>query len=117
MGTIHELVMRHGREGALEAIRRTNPDDRRLVDIAARVLAEESQALGITYSGFCMTSLPHKRLADEAIWERSAGRFSMLVEPGRLRINRELRLFGVPYGSRARLILLYLQTKAVQTDS
>jgi hypothetical protein len=57
-----------------------------------------------------MTSLPHKRLPDDAIWERKGPKLSLLIEPGQLRVNQELRQIGVPDGSRARLILLYLQT-------
>jgi hypothetical protein len=111
---IHRLVLHQGRDGA-RALAKSG-QDRKLVDIAALVQEEESQALGITYSGFCMTALPHRKLADDAVWERSSHRLSMLVEPGRLRINGENRLFGVPYGSRARMILLYLQTRAIQTN-
>lgn len=114
MAKIHDLVIQHGR---LEARKYVVEEEWHLVDAAARVLEDESQALGITYSGFCMTSLPHKRLADDAIWERKASKFSLLIEPGHLRINKQLRQIGIPYGSRARLILLYLQTRAIQTNS
>ena len=38
-----------------------------------------------------------------------------MIEPGRL--PNDDRLYGVPYGSRARLILLYLQTAAIKTSS
>src|SRR5215217_3139625 len=31
--------------------------------------------------------------------------------------NAQPKLFGVPYGARARMILLYLQTQAVRTSS
>ena len=43
---------------------------RPLVDIAADVMADENQRIGISYTGFCLTSLPHKRLPDEQIWEK-----------------------------------------------
>jgi hypothetical protein len=39
---------------------------RPLVDIAADVMADESQRIGISYTGFCLTSLPHKRLPGRA---------------------------------------------------
>ena len=60
-----------------------------------------------------MTSLPHKRIT-EAFWRREGHRTTLLVEAGR---DREGGLIGVPYGSIARLILLYLQTEAVKTNS
>ena len=60
-----------------------------------------------------MTSLPHKRI-DEAVWKRDGYRATLLVESGR---SRNGALVGVPYGSIARLILLYLQTEAVRTNT
>lgn len=115
MGRIHDLVLTHGRDGARTL---TNEEEWPLVDVAAAVLAEESGALGITYSGFCMTALPHRKIPDSDRWRRTAagGKFEMIIEPGELRIKRRLHQFGVPYGSRARLILLYLQTKAIQSN-
>jgi hypothetical protein len=95
------------------------PEERRpLVDIAAEILADDAQRIGISYAGFALTALPHKRQADDAIWEKRGHRVTLLVEPGRLKTQGGMaRLFGVPYGARARMILLYLQTQAVRTGS
>jgi hypothetical protein len=57
------------------------------------------------------------RLADNEAWEKKGYRVSLLVEPGRLRLNSQTRLYGVPYGARARMILLYLQTEAIRSNS
>lgn len=116
MGQLHHLITQMGREQA-KAIQ-TDPDQRSLVDIAAAVLEEERQDLGITYSGFALTALPHRRLPDDQPWERKGHRIRLLIEPGRLPVRGGgFKLYGVPYGSRARMILLYLQTRALQTDS
>jgi len=88
---------------------RTRP----LVDIAAEVLADDTQRIGISYTGFCLTALPHKRLADDQPWEKKGHKVTLLVEPGRLKHGGKIKLFGVPYGARARMILLYLQTQAI----
>ncbi|PWC32829.1 replication protein RepA [Azospirillum sp. TSO35-2] len=114
MGEIHQLIIQHGRDRAKELV---PPEQRGMVEAAAAVLADESRHLGITYSGFCLTALPHRRIDDDAVWERIGHRVTLVVEPGRLRIAGEDRKFGVPYGSKARLVLLYLQTKAIQTNS
>lgn len=91
---------------------------RLLVDIAAEVLADEQQNIGISYTGFCLTSLPHKRLPDDQAWHKQGHRVTLLVEPGRLQTAAgDIKLYGVPYGARARMILLYLQTQAVRTNS
>jgi hypothetical protein len=112
MGDIHELVIKHGRDAARAMVR---AEDRPLVDIAAEILADERQKLGITYSGFCLTSLPHKKLGDDVPWEKRGHKVTLLVEPGRLKVNGKMKLFGVPYGARARMILIYLQTQAIRT--
>ncbi len=112
---IHQLVLVHGHERAREMV----PHKQRLlVDIAAEVLADEQQNIGISYTGFCLTSLPHKRLPDDQAWHKQGHRVTLLVEPGRLQTAAgDIKLYGVPYGARARMILLYLQTQAVRTNS
>ena len=76
------------------------------------------RVLGITYSGFCLTGFPHKKLNDTEVWEKRGHNVTLLVEPGRLRIGPgPTTLFGVPYGARARMILIYLQTQALRTGS
>lgn len=115
MAMIHHLILRDGRDATLQAA--DTPNAKRLVDIAAAVMAEEDGSLGITYSGFCMSSLPHKKLPDTEKWTRQAGRFTLLVEPGSLIERGRVVDYGVPYGSRARLILLYLQTQAIRNSS
>jgi hypothetical protein len=111
---LHQLVLIHGRERAREMVpQRQRP----LVDIAAEVLADESHRIGISYAGFCLTSLPHKRLPDDQTWEKKGHRVTLWVEPGRMKSRGKVVMHGVPYGARARMILLYLQTQAVRTGS
>jgi hypothetical protein len=109
---LHQLVLVHGRERAREMV----PERQRpLVDIAAEVMADESQRIGISYTGFCLTSLPHKRLPDNQTWEKKGHRVTLWVEPGRMKTGGQAVTYGVPYGARARMILIYLQTQAVRT--
>lgn len=115
MGDVHQLIMTHGRREARNLV---DPKRASVVDVAAAVLEDESNALGITYSGFCLTSLPHRKLAPDAEWRRDQGRVTLLVEPGKERKrDGSLMPVGVPYGAKARLILLYLQTRAIQDNS
>lgn len=46
---VHQLVLAHGRERAREMVA---PKQRLLIDIAAEVLADETQRIGISYTGF-----------------------------------------------------------------
>lgn len=112
--SVHRLVLVHGKEKAREMV---DVRMRPLVDIAAEVLSDDSQRIGISYTGFCLTALPHKKLADDQPWEKKGHKVTLLVEPGRLMHAGKLKLHGVPYGARARMILLYLQTQAVRTKS
>ncbi len=113
MGEIHQLVIQHGRKQARELV---PANQRALVDIAAEILADEAQRIGITYSGFCLTGFPHKKLADEAAWEKTGHNVTLLIEPGRMKTGPGASvLFGVPYGARARIIMIYLQTHALRS--
>jgi hypothetical protein len=111
---LHHLVPIHGRERARELV---TAKLRPLIDIAAEVMADENQRIGISYTGFCLTSLPHKRLPDDQTWEKKGHRVTLWVEPGRMKARGKVVTYGVPYGARARMILLYLQTQAVRTKS
>jgi hypothetical protein len=111
MGDVHRLILQHGIEGARTFA--STKAERCAIEAAANMLADEEGRLGITHAGFAMTSLPHKRI-EEAIWRRDGHRTTLLVESGRSRTGT---LIGVPYGSIARLILLYLQTEAVRTNT
>jgi Plasmid encoded RepA protein len=111
MGDVHRLILQHGLEGARNFA--GTKAERCVIEAAASMLADEESRLGITHAGFAMTSLPHKRI-EEAVWKRDGHRTTLLVESGRSRTGT---LVGVPYGSIARLILLYLQTEAVRTNT
>ena len=64
-----------------------------------------------------MISLPHRALdTPNGKWHRAVGPMSLTVDPGSLYIDGRDVLYGVPYGSRARLILLYLQTQALRKN-
>jgi hypothetical protein len=111
MGEVHSLIIRHGVENA-RAMAATKAA-RHAINAAAELLAEEETRLGITHAGFAMTSLPHRRIEDP-LWVRQGHLTKLLVESGR---TGEGGWIGVPYGSVARLILLYLQTEAIRTNS
>lgn len=117
MGTVHELLEAKGRRGALEA-----GIDRAVVEAAAAYLADEDAGFGFAYSGWAQCALPHKRLADDAPWGIVSERVKLMVEPGRRQVlapdgSQSFEFVGVPFGSHARLILLYLQTEALRTNS
>jgi Plasmid encoded RepA protein len=62
-------------------------------------------------------SLPVRGPADDAIWSVASERVKLLVEPGRRPKGDGYELVGVPFGCHGRLILLWLQSEALRTDS
>ncbi len=113
MATVHQLLLALGREEALK-----QDISRKIVDTAAAYLASEESEIGFLYSGWAQAALPHKRLQDDEIWQVKNDRVTLVVQPG-VRVVEEGPPVhvGVPYGSRARLILLYLQSEALRTGS
>lgn len=113
MGEVHRLLKEAGREAALRS-----DFDRRVVEAAAAYLASEDVEIGFLYSGWAQAALPHKRLPDDAPWQITTERVTLIVQPGLRAVpGGEPVSVGVPYGSRARLILLYLQSEALRTNS
>jgi len=113
MGTVHRLIEDLGRQGALQA-----GADRRAVEAAIAYMSDEDTGIGFLYSGWCQAALPHKKLADDQVWKVKTERVTLVIEPGRENLSGDdMRWAGVPYGSRARLILLYLQSEALRTQS
>ncbi len=114
MAAVHDLIEAKGKQGALQA-----GLDRAIVEVAANYLSDEDTGLGFAYSGWAQCALPHKKLADDAHWGITSEKVRLVVEPGRrpLEGTDDLEWIGVPYGSHARLILLYLQTEALRTQS
>jgi hypothetical protein len=113
MGEVHRLLTEHGKQELLK-----RDLDRRVLDAAAAYLAVEDGDIGFVYAGWAQASLPHRRLADDAHWEIQNDRVCLIVQPGLRAIRGQSPVsVGVPYGSRARLIILYLQTEAIRTQS
>jgi hypothetical protein len=111
MGAVHQLLLELGKDQALKA-----DHDRRVVEAASAYLSAEENEIGFLYSGWAQAALPHRRLPDDEIWQIETDRVTLLVQPG-ARPGKPPVQIGVPYGSRARLILLYLQSEALRSGS
>jgi hypothetical protein len=114
MGTVHQLLEARGKQGALEL----GGLERQEVEAAAAYMADEVSSIGFLYSGWCQAALPHRKLPDAEGWQIQSERTTLIVEPGmRPGAAGRPEPVGVPYGSRARLILIYLQSEAIRTQS
>jgi hypothetical protein len=114
MGSIHRLIDEKGRQQALEM----GGVNRQELEAAFAYMTDEDNGTGYLYSGWCQAALPHRRLPDAKGWQVKTGPVTLIVEPGmRPGPGSEPIPVGVPYGSRARLILIYLQSEAIRTKS
>lgn len=114
---LEEALHQADGEGSTPAERRRL---RRRVELTHDLLSElpTPDDLAFLHSGLCQTCLPHSRPAqDSDPWERRSGRFSLIVTPGVVRSaeGEKPRYVGVPYGARARLIMIHLQTEGVRS--
>jgi hypothetical protein len=116
MGTIHKLIEAKGKRAALEIA--ADERERRAIEAAAAYMGEEQSEIAFLFSGWAHAALPHRRIPDDALWRIETEHVTLLVEPGRRPLpGGENAWVGVPYGSRARLIMLYLQSEALRTGS
>lgn len=105
---------------------------RRRVEVAAEIMSEPPGAdeLGFLHSGLCQCYLPRTRPAQNSdAWARRTGRFRLLVEPGTLRSDEggadggrwlpasAADYVGVPFGTKARLLMFYLQREGVRSQT
>ena len=112
MAQIHQLLLFEGRQSALEKV--TSKAERRIVDLAAAFMGEESADIAYTHPGMCLTVLPHRATEPDEVWSRAGLNASLEVHPLR-DANGAYR--GVPYGPKARLMLVFLQSEALKTRS
>ena len=114
MGTVHDLLDMKGKAGTLQT-----GIDRTVGEAASLYMSDEDGSLGFAFSGWAQCALPHRRLAPDARWEIAGERVRLVVEPGLHPSSNDgpMEHIGVPYGSVARLILLFLQTEALRTNS
>src|SRR3954469_20592288 len=117
MGQIHQLLEAKGKQAVVES----GIASRDVIEAAALYMSEEDNALAFAYSGWAQLALPHRRIPADQIWEVASDRVRLVVEPGRRPAapggDGPSEFVAVPFGAYARLILLYLQTEALRTNS
>ncbi len=113
MAEVHrQLVLR----GLDEVLAETDTAaERRRVRWAQEILSIEQEVVNYLHSGFCQAALPHRepKNATEP-WVRRNGAYQLVIRPGILPLRDRIVSVGVPYGTRARLIMIYFQTEAVR---
>src|SRR5215211_2354610 len=97
-----------------------SPIQQRLLDLGTDIATVAPEDLAFQHTILCQTSLPAARPANGCLmWERRQGRATLLVEAGKA-INPKSGHFeqlGLPYGPKARLLLMHLNSEAVRRQS
>ena len=112
MGSLHRRLEEYGQQSLL--LHAPTKTARKLIEIAAATLSDDSDERVFTHPVLCLTILPHRARPEREIWKRANGPYTLMVQPT---ADHDGTYHGVPHGSKARLILLYLQTEAVKTNS
>jgi hypothetical protein len=111
MAEIHQFIIQHGIEEARRQA--VTKHERMVIEAAYQVLSDDAERMGFTYSGFALTSLPHKPQQSQT-WRREGHNLTLVLQAG---VDRNEKSLGLPYGSYARFILLFLQSEAIRTRS
>jgi Plasmid encoded RepA protein len=92
--------------------------DTRLIDSSASIRQSAPAEIAYQHTVLCQTGLPYRQ-TDERRWERRNGRVFLEIEAGRaLHPTREEFVdLPLPWGPKARLILIYLNSEAIRTQS
>lgn len=93
---------------------------RRLIHTAADISSEPAERITYQHTVLCQTGLPYRNPGSETRrWKRQNGRAILEIEAGRA-IHPEQNDFvdlPLPFGPKARLILIYLNAEAIKTGS
>src|SRR4051794_36883360 len=93
-----------------------SPIARRVLN-AAVVLQDGPTALDFLHTVLCQAGLPYKNPGEDRSWERRQGAALLSIEAGKVADPRtlEFRPVGLPFGERARLVLIHLTGEALRS--
>lgn len=92
----------------------------RLLDLATDIATSPPEDLAFTHSVLTQTSLPTARPPEGMLrWERRQGRATLLVVAGEALdpATQQFTQLPLPYGPKARLLLMHLNSEAVRRQS
>lgn len=108
-------------ESATTALKNT-PVKQRLIQTAAQIATQKSTIADAIFqhSVFCQTFFPYRNLGDDVrIWKQTQGNIKLAVQAAEIYNpeKQDFQFVGIPYGTKSRLILMYLNSYAVQNQS
>jgi len=93
---------------------------RRLIEAGEAIMTESPDELAFQHTCLAQTCLPHRKPPDDLRrWQRDQGKVHLLVVAGEAWHEKEKRFveIGLPYGPKARLILMHLNSEALRQKS
>jgi hypothetical protein len=120
MAEIHDQLMLKGFKQLMREAQLRNASRQEIRRLAAahEIMSSIEDDISFLHSGFCLAGLPHTKPSDdEARWIRSNGKFHLIITPGAVVRDGKMRVVGVPYGAKARLILVYLMSEGVKSQT
>ena len=91
----------------------------RLIETAG-LLGSAAPEVAFQHSIFCQTALPYRDPGlDVREWQREQGKASLMIEAGQAKDPEtgEWVKLGLPWGPKARLVLMHLNSEAIRTQS
>ena len=107
-------------QGSLLALPKQNTLVHDRLITTAGLLGSDTSDVTFQHSIFCQTSLPYRDPGpDVRRWERQQGATALLINAGEARDTEtgEWVKVGLPWGPKARLVMMHLNTEAVRTQS
>jgi hypothetical protein len=99
--------------------RNLTPIGRRVVEAAVTV-QESPTAIDFLHTVLCQAGLPHQNPGEAREWERRQGDALLRIEAGSIMDHPRKSAFrpiGLPFGERARLVLIHLTGEALRSGS
>src|SRR3984957_6323594 len=87
MAEVHQLIIKEGIEEARRQA--VTKHERMVVEAAYQVLSDDAEKMGFTYSGFALTSLPHKP-QEASTWRRDGHNLTLVMQAGVDRIGARI---------------------------
>ena len=116
---IPETAAIEGIRSTLEKSRTTcepTRSDLHLIKTAQEIRQEPADERPVAFlsTSLIQCTLPHRNPGNVAFWRRTNNQHTLIIQPG---LNSKGESFGIPWGSLPRLLLIWIVTEAIRTQT
>ncbi|MHB0704114.1 replication protein RepA [Roseomonas mucosa] len=97
-----------------------SPVEKRLIEASTAIRQDAPEEVTFQHTVLCQTALPVRRPESSVrVWEREQGRAALRIEAGAARDPRSRKFveLPLPFGPKARLVLMHLNSEAIRRRS